>query len=88
MHAPSDLTPEARRVLDQIEYHPTTHNLGWHDLVVMLKEVATVEESHAGAKVVVHLANQRLELTRPEGTPVSEQTLLELRRMFNDAGFM
>ena len=88
MHAPADLTPGARETLDQIEYHPTTHNLGWHDLVVMLKEVADVEESHGGSKLTVHLGNHKLELERPEGTPVDEQTVLGVRRLFKDAGFM
>ena len=88
MHAPEDLTPGARHTLDQIEYHPTTHNLGWHDLVVMLEEVADVEKSHGGEKIVVKLGNLREEFTRPEGTPIDEQTVLTLRRMFKEAGFI
>lgn len=88
MHAPENLTQGARQTLNEIEHHPTTHNIGWHDLVVMLKEVADVEESHHGAKVIVRLGNERQEFTRPEGKPVSEQTVLELRRMFKQVGFI
>ncbi|MDO9395552.1 MAG: hypothetical protein Q7T71_03295 [Herbiconiux sp.] len=87
MHEP-DLTPGARATLDQLEHHPTTHDLGWHDLVVMLKEITEVEESHGGRTVVVHLAGRRLEFTRPEGEPVSEQAVLELRRAFKDVGYL
>ncbi|MFB2556333.1 hypothetical protein [Herbiconiux liangxiaofengii] len=88
MHAPENLSAGARRTLDQIEYHPVTHNLGWHDLVEMLTEVAEVEQHADGAKITVHLGNRKLELTRPEGVPVSEAALLEVRRLFKDAGFM
>ena len=88
MHAPQNLSHGARETLDQIEYHPTTHNLGWHDLVVMLKEVAEVEESAGGSKIVVHLGNLKETFERPEGTPVSEDTVLNLRRMFKEAGFI
>ncbi|MCS5718740.1 hypothetical protein N1027_11410 [Herbiconiux sp. CPCC 205763] len=88
MAAPQNLTPDSRQILDQIEYHATTHKIGWNDLVTMLKEVAEVEESHGGGKIVVRLDNERLEIRRPDGVPVSEATVLELRRMFKHAGWM
>jgi hypothetical protein len=88
MAAPQNLTPDSRQILDQIEYHATTHKIGWRDLVTMLEEVADVEESHGGGKVTVRLDNEKLVIEKPENGPVSEHTVLELRRMFKHAGWM
>jgi hypothetical protein len=88
VHAPENLSQKARETLDRIEYHPTTHDLGWHDLVAMLKEVAEVEESDHGRRLTVHLGDHKLVLARPEGTPVPEKELLEVRRLFEQAGFL
>ncbi|MCS5733856.1 hypothetical protein [Herbiconiux daphne] len=88
MHAPENISAYSRQILDQIEYHPTTHNIAWSDLVDMLKEVADVEVSHGGAKAVVRLGDLKEEFTETEGEPVNEKTVLALRRMFKEAGFM
>jgi len=88
MHDPRNLTRGARDTLNHIEHHPTTHNISWSDFLVMLKEIADVEENHDGAHIVVRLGNHRQVLERADDKPVNEKTVLEVRRMFKDAGFM
>lgn len=88
MHDPKNLTAEARDTLNHIEHHPTTHNIGWDEFITMLEQVADVEENHNGEHVVVRLGNDRQVFERPRDTPVDEKTVLEVRRMFKDAGFM
>ena len=88
MHDPKKLTESARDTFNHIEHHPTTHNISWDDFLVMLEEVADVEENHNGTHIVVRLGNDRQVLERDDDKPVNEKTVLEVRRMFKDAGFM
>ena len=88
MHDLKKLSPAARDTLNHLEHHPTTHNISWDDLITTLKEVADVEENHNGAHVIVRLGDDRQVFDRPRDTPVNEKTILEVRRMLKDAGFM
>lgn len=83
---PQHLSQHHRVTLDHIERHPTTHNLEWHDVIGLLREVADVVEEHDG-KFRVRLGDQRLVLTKPKHDDVSEQMVLDLRRLFTAAGY-
>lgn len=81
-----ELTAPARRTLFDVLRHPTSQNIAWDDIVRLVSELADVEKREHGRELVVHLRNERLVLRRPEGTPVPEHALLELRRMLENAG--
>jgi len=75
-----------RTTLDQIERHPTTHNLEWHDVIGLLNEVGEVVQEHDG-KFRVTLGDHRLILTKPKHKDVPEQMVLDLRRLLAGAGY-
>jgi len=83
---PEHLSQHHRTTLEHIERHPTTHNLEWNDVIGLLNEVADVREEHDG-KFVVKLEDERLTLTKPRHKDVDEQMVLDLRRMFKNAGY-
>ena len=86
MRRPEDLTPTAARTFEELRHHPTTHPVSWDELLTMLGEVADVEKSDGGARAVVRLGNERVELEKPRNGVVAEAPLLELRRMFTEQG--
>ena len=81
-----ELTHGAQRTLFRILHHPTSQNVGWDELVALLTQVADVEKMDNGGRLVVRLGDERLTLQKPNGSPVPEQPLLELRRMLEHAG--
>ena len=85
--APEHLSQHHRTTLQHIEDHPTTHNLEWNDVIGLLNEVAEVTEEHDG-KFVVKLGEGRIVLTKPKHKDVDEQMVLDLRRLFRDAGYI
>jgi hypothetical protein len=42
------LTHKHAHTLQQIFQHPTTHNLGWHDVVALITHIGTVQEEANG----------------------------------------
>ncbi|MDO9396116.1 MAG: hypothetical protein Q7T71_06205 [Herbiconiux sp.] len=83
---PDHLSQHHRTTLEHIERHPTTHNLEWHDVIALLQEVAEVREEHDG-KFVVKLGDERIVLTKPRHKDVDEQMVVDLRRLFVNAGY-
>ena len=83
---PDHLSQHHRTTLEHIERHPTTHNLEWKDVIALLEEVAEVREEHDG-KFIVKLGEGRIVLTKPKHKDVDEQMVLDLRRLFKDAGY-
>jgi len=83
---PPHLSQHHRTTLKRIEDHPTTHNLEWNDVIGLLNEVADVQEQHDG-KFVVKLGADRIVITKPKHKDVDEQAVVDLRRMFKNAGF-
>lgn len=84
---PEHLSQHHRTTLEHIEHHPTSHNLEWHDIIGLLEEVADVREEHDG-KFVVKLGDDRVVLTKPKHKDIDEQTVVDLRRLLKDAGFI
>ncbi|MCS5734985.1 hypothetical protein [Herbiconiux daphne] len=85
--SPDHLSQHHRTTLAHIEAHPTSHNLEWKDVIALLDEVADVTEEHDG-KFVVKLADDRLVLTKPKHKDIDEQTVVDLRRLFTNAGYI
>lgn len=84
---PEHVSQHHRMTLEHIERHPTTHNLEWNDVIGLLDEVADVREEHDG-KFIVKLGEERIVLTKPRHKDVDEQMVLDLRRLFKNAGFI
>lgn len=80
------LSENHRNTLYHLEQHPTSHNLEWHDIVGLLREVAVVTDEHDG-KVKVQLAGHTLVLSPPRHKDVDEDMVLSLRRLLHDAGY-
>ena len=85
--SPDHLSEHHRVTLRRIEGHPTSHNVEWNDVIGLLNEVADVREEHDG-KFVVKLGDGRITLTKPKHKDVDEQTVVDLRRLFTDAGLL
>ncbi|MFD1713796.1 hypothetical protein ACFSBZ_04865 [Amnibacterium flavum] len=84
---PGHVSQHHRATLEHIEHHPTTHNLEWDDVIGLLNEVADVREEHDG-KFVVKLGDDRITITKPRHKNVDEQLVLDLRKLFKDAGYL
>ena len=84
---PDHLSQHHRTTLLHIAAHPTTHNLEWKDVIGLLDETADVTEEHDG-KFVVKLGAGRIVLTKPKHKDVDEQTVIDLRHLFTDAGYL
>lgn len=81
-----DLTENHRNTLYHLEQHPTSHNLEWHDVLALLREVGEVTEEHNG-KVKVRIGDDVLVLSPPRHKDIDEQTVLDIRRALRDAGY-
>lgn len=79
------LSQHHRTTLEHLTAHPTSHNIEWHDVIDLLREVADVREEHDG-KFVVELGEERLVLTKPHHKDVSEQQVLDVRHLLARAG--
>jgi hypothetical protein len=83
---PTDLNSHHRDTLLQLFQHPTSHNIEWHDVLSLLKEVGTVEVRHDG-KYVVRIGGDVEVIERPKTKDIDVQRVVDLRRMLTDAGY-
>lgn len=81
------LSEHHRTTLEQIERHPTSHNIEWHDVLTLLEEAANVREEHDG-KYIVQVGDERLVLSRPRHKDIDEQMVVDLRRFLTGAGYL
>jgi len=86
MTEPHHLTEKHRNTLYHLEQHPTSHNLEWHDILGLLREVGTVSE-HDNGTVEVRIGEELLFLKPPRHKDIDEQTAVDLRRALQNAGF-
>lgn len=75
-----------RDTLLQIFQHPTSHNVEWHDVLSLLNATAEVQERHDG-KFHVRLGEASDTLSRPKGKDVDVQQVVDLRKLFTQAGY-
>lgn len=81
----SRLDRHHRRTAEAILSHPVSHNIGWRDVLSLLEATGEVIEEHNG-KFKVSVGGETETLQRPSGKDVSEQMVVDLRRMLGAAG--
>jgi hypothetical protein len=74
-----------RRTAEAILSHPVSHNIEWRDVLSLLEATGEVTEEHNG-KFKVSVGGETETLKRPSGKDVSEQMVVDLRRMLGAAG--
>jgi hypothetical protein len=83
---PARLNSHHRDTLEQIFRHPASHNIEWHDVLSLLEAVASVKDHHDG-KYLVTMGGQAETIERPKQKDVAVEVVVELRRMFREAGY-
>jgi hypothetical protein len=86
MADPVHLNGHHRDTLLQIFRHPTSHNVEWHEVLSLLEATGEVEERHDG-KFRVRLGDASDTFTRPKGKDIDVQQVVDLRRLFTQAGY-
>jgi hypothetical protein len=84
--APVHLNNHHRNTLRQLLQHPVSHNIEWHAVVSLLEAIGTVVE-HDDGSVVVTVGSAIEYFDRPAHKDVDIQTVVDLRRMLQEAGF-
>jgi hypothetical protein len=74
-----------RATVEKIFQHPAGHNIQWHDVLSLLRSVATVDEEHDG-RFRVTLGSETETLDAPSGHDIDTQMVVDLRRMLHGAG--
>lgn len=74
-----------RDTLTQIFGHPVSHNIEWSKALALLEAVGTVEQRHDG-RFKVHVGDETEIFDRPHGKDLTEQQVVDLRRMLRSAG--
>ena len=81
----ADLGHRHRDTLERIFSHPSSGNIEWRQVLLLLEAVGTTEE-HNG-KVKVALGSETEILQPPRGKDIDQQMMVDLRRMLTQAGF-
>ncbi len=83
---PIDLSGRHRDTLEKILRHPVSRNIEWRAVMQLLEEAGTVVERHDG-KFSVTLGEETEVFERPRNKDISEQQVVDLRRMLINAGY-
>ena len=75
-----------RRTLGKLFEHPPSRNVEWREVVSLLEAIGTVRKEHNG-KLAVTLGPETEVLHPPHGKDVDAQTVVDLRRMLENAGY-
>lgn len=81
----NELDRHHRATVEKIFNHPVSHNIQWHDVLSLLKSVATVSEEHDG-RFAVTLGSETETFDAPRHHDIDEQQVIDLRRMLKGAG--
>jgi hypothetical protein len=81
MNAPSQLTGSHLRTYKMIFQHPVSHNLGWHDVHALFRQLGTVEEE-ANGNLKVTRNGQSIVLHPHHAKDVSETSEVMYLRHF------
>ena len=74
-----------RATVEKIFQHPVSHNIEWHDVISLLRNVAEVTEEHDG-RFKVTIGGETETLDAPSKHSLNEQMVVDLRRMLKGAG--
>jgi hypothetical protein len=85
MAAYKELDSHHRATVQKIFTHPVGHNIQWHDVLSLLRNVATVAEEHDG-RYKVTLGSETETFDVPRHHDINEQQVIDLRRMLKSAG--
>lgn len=80
-----ELDGHHRATVAKIFGHPVSHNIQWHDVLSLLRSVATVSEEHDG-RYTVTLGSETQTFDAPRHADIDEQQVMDLRRMLRGAG--
>lgn len=81
-----DLNNHHRDTLAALHAHPVSHNIRWVDAVSLAAAVGDVEDRHDG-RVKITIGGQAQVFDRPHGKDLDTQQVLDLRHMFDAAGY-
>jgi len=82
----SQLDSRHRDTVRQIFEHPASHNIEWRAVMSLLEAVGTLTPRHDG-KVAAKVGTELVILVPPDGKDVSEQMVVDLRRVLTSAGY-
>lgn len=82
---PGHVSGRHRDTLTQIFQHPVSHNIEWRKAIALLSDVGTVVEEHDG-RFKVTVGGETEVFNRPHGKDLTEQQVVDLRRMLGRAG--
>lgn len=74
-----------RDTLTQIFQHPVSHNVPWARALSLLDAVGDVIEEQDG-RFKIHVGDETEVFDRPHGKDLTEQQVVDLRRMLHSAG--
>ncbi len=74
-----------RRTLDAIFHHPVPHNLGWMDVLRLLKHLGSADE-RADGKYSLTINGNHLVLHKPHGKHLDASQVADLRHYFGLSG--
>lgn len=80
-----ELDGHHRATVEKIFNHPASHNIQWHDVLSLLRSVATVVDESDG-RVTVTLGTETETFDSARHHDMSDQQLVDLRRMLRGAG--
>ena len=85
MTNPLRLDAHHRATVVKIFNHPVSHNIQWHDVLSLLEKVAVVTENSEG-RYTVSLGSETQTFHAPRHHDISEDQVIDLRRMLAGAG--
>jgi hypothetical protein len=80
-----ELDGHHKATVEKIFTHPVSHNIQWHDVLSLLKQVGTATEQHDGRYTVV-LGSETQTFDAPRHHDIDEQQVVDLRRMLKGIG--
>ena len=83
---PTKLTARHQDTLRQIFTHPLSHNVEWHAVVSLLREVGAVDERDDG-RVRVTAGGRTIVLSRPRRKDLEAGELVEVRHLLETLGY-
>jgi len=82
----ADLNNHHRDTVERIFGHPASGNVEWRQVLSLIEAVGTAVEQHNG-KIKLTIGPETEVMAPPRGKDIDKQTLVDLRRMLEGAGF-
>jgi hypothetical protein len=81
-----ELTSHHRDTVEKIFRHPASGNVEWRQVLSLIEAIGTAEPQHNGTMKVT-IGPETETMTPPRDKDVDKQTIVDLRRMLDAAGF-